>query len=136
MHLGILLLGIAFYRERGRAVRHAVGAVGAAVVVVADLAVMSRLRPELFPAAHQTGAFLPGSSGRLSWPLNYWNALAALMALGLPLRCARDLCPHPPSASSCGGRHPDCRLCGYLTFSRGGAIAGGDGVIVFLAPRP
>ena len=42
-YLGILLLGIAIYRDRSRAVRHAVGAVGAAVVVVAVLALISRL---------------------------------------------------------------------------------------------
>ena len=46
---------------------------------------LSRLRPDLFPAAQQTSSFLPGTQGRLGWPLNYWNALGALVALGLPL---------------------------------------------------
>jgi len=136
-YLGILLLGIAFYRERARAVRHAVGAVGAAVVVVAVLALISRLRPDVFPAAQQTGAFLPGSSGRLSWPLNYWNALAALMALGVPLlfalaTSARTLRAQAGAAAGI----PIVVLCGYLTFSRGGAIAATAGVIVFLALAP
>ena len=60
-------------------------AVGAAVVVIALLALISRLAPNSFPASHVTAAFLGGAQGRLSWPLNYWNGLGALVALGLPL---------------------------------------------------
>ena len=136
-YLGILLLGIAIHRDRARAVRHTVGAVGTAVVVVAVLALISRLRPDLFPAAQQTEAFLPGSAGRLGWPLNYWNALAALMALGLPLlfaiaTSARTLRAQAAAAAGI----PVLALCGYLTFSRGGAIAAAAAVIVFLALAP
>ncbi len=136
-YLGILLLGLAVYRERSRAIRHAVGALSAAVVVVAVLALLSRLRPDLFPAAQQTGSFLPGSGDRLSWPLNYWNALAALMALGLPLllgisTSARNL---RTQAAAAGGI-PAVTLCGYLTFSRGGAIAAAAAVVVFIALAP
>ena len=84
-YFGLLLLGISIHRERDRAVQHTVHAVATAVVAVACLALASRLRPDLFPAAHQTASYLPGTEGRLGWPLNYWNALAALLALGLPL---------------------------------------------------
>ena len=136
-YLGILVLAIAIYRDRSRAVRHAVGAVATAVVVVALLALASRVRPDLFPAARQTGAFLTGSAGRLAWPLNYWNALAALMALGLPLlfaiaTSARTLRAQAAAAAGI----PIVVLCGYLTFSRGGAIAAAAAVIVFLALAP
>ena len=47
-YFGLLLLGIAIQRDRDRAVRHTVHAVAAAVVIVACLAVASRLRPDLF----------------------------------------------------------------------------------------
>jgi O-antigen ligase/polysaccharide polymerase Wzy-like membrane protein len=76
---------------------------------------------------------LPSTRGRLAWPLNYWNGLAALMALGLPallgLACsARKLVIRAAAA----GAAPLLVLCSYLTFSRGGAIAGGFAVIAFI----
>ena len=58
--------------------------VASAIALVAGLAVLSRLQPGLFPA-NETGAFLPIAQHRLNWPLNYWNGLAALCALGIPL---------------------------------------------------
>ena len=98
---------------------------------------LSRLRPELFPAAQTTTSLLPGANGRLSWPLNYWNALAALMAFGLPLllsiaTSARSLV----AQSFAAGAVPIVALCGYLTFSRAGAIAAAAAVIVFLSLAP
>ena len=107
-YLGVLLLGISIHRDRARAVKHTIHAVAAAVVVVACLALASRLRPDLFPAAYQTASFLPGTAGRLGWPLNYWNALAALMALGAAA-AARDrhLGSDPAGSGRGGGGHPD-----------------------------
>jgi hypothetical protein len=136
-YLGVLLLGVSIHRDRARAVRHTVHAVAAAIVVVACLALASRLRPDLFPAAYQTASFLPGTSGRLGWPLNYWNALAALMALGLPLllaiaTSARTLCAQAAAAASI----PVVTLCGYLTFSRGGAVSAAAGLLAFLLLSP
>jgi hypothetical protein len=132
-YLGVLLLGVSIHRDRARAVRHTVQAVAAAVVVVACLALASRLRPDLFPAAYQTASFLPGTSGRLGWPLNYWNALAALMALGLPLLLATATSARTlwAQASAAAGI-PVVTLCGYLTFSRGGAVSAAAGLLAFL----
>ncbi len=132
-YLGVLVLGVAIHRDRERAVRHTVNAVAGAVVVVVAVALLSRLRPGLFPAARTTALFLPGASGRLGWPLNYWNALAALVALGLPLllcvaTSARTLAAQAAGAASI----PLAALCGYLTFSRGGAIAAAAALIAFL----
>jgi O-antigen ligase/polysaccharide polymerase Wzy-like membrane protein len=136
-YLGVLLLGISIHRDRARAVKHTIHALAAAVVVVACLALASRLRPDLFPAAYQTASFLPGAAGRLGWPLNYWNALAALMALGLPLllgvaTSARTLWAQAVAA----GAVPIVALCGYLTFSRGGAVSAAAGLLVFLLLSP
>jgi hypothetical protein len=136
-YFGILLLGISIHRDRERAVQHTIHAVATAVVAVACLALASRLNPDLFPASHQTASFLPGTEGRLGWPLNYWNALAALIALGLPLllaiaTSARTLWGQAAAAAAI----PLVTLCSYLTFSRGGALEAGAGLLVFFALTP
>lgn len=133
-YLGILLLAIGVHSDRERAIRHTIGALATAIVIVCALALASRLHPEWFRAAQITGQFLQGTQSRLGWPLNYWNALGALVALGLPLllvlaTSARTLAAQAAAAASI----PLLALCGYLTFSRGGAIGCGLAVIVFLA---
>lgn len=132
-YLGVFALGLAIHRDREQALRHTLGAMATAVTVVAAVAVLSRLRPETFSAAGQTASLLPGTQGRLAWPLNYWNGLSELMVLGLPvllgLACsARRLVIRATAA----GVAPLVVLCSYLTFSRGGAIAGAIAVIVFV----
>jgi hypothetical protein len=136
-YLGVLVLGVFVYGDRERALRHALGAMAVAIVIVAGLALASRLRPGLFPSATQTASFLPGTQRRLSWPLNYWNALAALLAFGVPLllalaTSARRLLVQAVSAASL----PALVLCGYLTFSRGGALAAAVAVATFIALAP
>jgi O-Antigen ligase len=136
-YVGVLVLGIAIHRDREHAVRHTIQAIAGAIVAIACLALTSRLHPGLLPGAHQIASFLPGTQGRLGWPLNYWNALAALLALGLPLllaiaTSARTLWAQAAAAAAI----PIVALCGYLTFSRGGAAAAGAGLVVFLALSP
>jgi hypothetical protein len=137
-YLGVLVLGIGVHRERDRAVRHTVTAIATAIVLVAVLAVTSRLRPGLIASADQTASFLGSTTQqRLGWPLNYWNALAALLAFGLPLllslaTSARSLLAQAGAAASL----PLLVLCSYLTFSRGGALAGAVALIVFIALAP
>jgi hypothetical protein len=136
-YLAVLVLAIGIHSDRQRAVRHTVQALAAAAAVVVGLALLSRLFPSSFPAAHTTAAFLPGTQARLGWPLNYWNALAALVALGLPLllsiaTSARTLRGQAAAAAPI----PLFALCGYLTFSRGGAIAAAVALLAFLALAP
>jgi hypothetical protein len=136
-YLGVLLLAVTMHRERESAVRNTVGAIAVAVVVVCAVAVLSRLRPDMFSASQTTASLLPGAHNRLAWPLNYWNALAALVALGLPLllciaTSARNLAVQAVAA----GAIPLTALCAYLTFSRGGAIAAAAGMIVVIALAP
>lgn len=133
-YLGVLALAVAIHRDRRDAVRQTVNALAAAIVLVAAVAVLSRLRPGLFSHAQQTAAFLPGTRGRLAWPLNYWNALAALVAIGLPLLLAimgsaRTLAAQAAAAAGV----PVLALCAYLTFSRGGAIETAGGLLVYFA---
>ncbi len=136
-YLGVLVLGIVVHRDRDQAIRHTIGAVASAIVLVAVLALASRLHPGLFTNAQQTASYLPGAQARLAWPLNYWNALAALLALGLPLvlsvaTAGRTIRLQALAAAAL----PIVALCGYLTFSRGGLIAFVVALIGFIALAP
>ncbi len=135
-YFGVLLLALLTYGDRRRALRHAVGAVATALVVVIGLALLARLRPGTFPSG-QTAAFLPGAKGRLNWPLDYWNGLAALVALAVPLllsiaTSARRTAIQALAAAAI----PMAALCCYMTLSRGGAIALAFGLAVFIALAP
>jgi len=136
-YLAVLLLGLAIHRDRERALRHTVNAVAVGISVIAIFAVISRLVPGSFPASHVTAAFLPGAQQRLGWPLNYWNGLAALMAVALPLVLAVATSARTVAGQALGAAAiPVLALCGYLTFSRGGLAEGVAGLIVFLALAP
>ncbi len=133
-YLGVLLLALGIHRDREQAIRHTLTAIATAGALVAGFALASRLRPDLFAAAHVTSSFLPGTQGRIAWPLNYWNALAALIALVLPLLLANATSGRTLlGQAAAAGAIPMVSLCGYLTFSRGGALAAAGGLIVFLA---
>lgn len=54
------------------------------IVAIAVIALLSRLAPDML-SPQVTGDYLESSRKRLSYPVNYWNALAALMAMGVPL---------------------------------------------------
>lgn len=136
-YLGVVVLALAIHRDREHALRHTIHAVAVAITIIAVLAVVSRLLPGTFPPARTTAAFLPGTQSRLGWPLNYWNALAALVALELPLllsiaTSSRTLAAQAAAAAAI----PLLVLCDYLTFSRGGAIASVVAVLAYLALAP
>jgi O-Antigen ligase len=131
-YLGVLVIGIAVHRDREHALRHTIGAVASAIVVVAVVALASRLHPGLFTSASQTASYLPGAESRLSWPLNYWNALAALLAFSVPLllsltATARSVFTQALAAAAI----PLVAVSGYLTFSRGGLIALAASTIIY-----
>jgi hypothetical protein len=132
-YLGVLVLALMTYGDRRRALGHVVAALATAMVLIVILALISRLRPGTFAGAGTTAALLPQVRGRLSWPLNYWNGLAAMVAMALPLllalaTSARALLAQAAAAAAI----PLTALCGYLTFSRGGAIATGVALVVFI----
>src|SRR3954471_5520046 len=83
-HAGVLAVGRA--APRRAAARHTLNGVACAIGVVGVLTLLSRLHPTWFPANDQ-GTFLDNTSP-LAYPLNYWNALAALMVVGVPLMLA------------------------------------------------
>lgn len=134
-YLGLLVLAIAL---QGRtSARHTVNGIACAIGLITVLAVLSRLHPQAFPPG-QHFRFLGAESARkLSYPLNYWNGLAAFAAMGVPPLLAvairgRTLLGQAVAAAVL----PLSALCVYLTISRGGVIALAAGIIVFLALVP
>jgi hypothetical protein len=130
-YLGFLALAI-LARHQDSA-RRMVSAVGAGIGVVALVALLSRLHPSWFgDEIHQTAAFLPGSAERLSYPIDYWNGLACLIAIGLPLFLqmatdARSAIARGLAAAAL----PALMLTIYFTLSRGGIGAAAVAVVAF-----
>ena len=128
-YLGVLVLAISL---QGRAAaRHTINGLACAIGLVTLLAVLSRLHPQWFPANDHV-KFLAGSERKLSYPLNYWNALAAFAAIGVPLLLGVALAARTLAAQALAAAVlPLSALCVYLTVSRGGALALVVGVVVF-----
>lgn len=131
-YLGIFALALFLRGPRGA--RLMVGAVAAGIVCVAVVALLSRLHPAWFPEADQTARFLSDSRERLAYPLYYWNALAGLIAIGIPLllqvaTCARSIVLRSLAAATL----PALALTVFFTLSRGGIAAAVLSVAVFLA---
>jgi hypothetical protein len=134
-YVGFLVLAIAL---QGRtAARHTVNGVACAIGLVTVLAVLSRLHPQAFPVNIQF-QFLGATAGRrLSYPLNYWNALAAFAAIGVPLLLALAIGARTAMARAVAAAIlPLSALCIYLTVSRGGVLELAAGVLVFLLLVP
>lgn len=131
-YLGVFVLSVLI---RGpRAARHMVSAIGLAIAVVALIALGSRLNPDWFPDAAETVSFLSGAQNRLSFPLNYWNGLAELIAIGLPLMVyVASSTKNVFARAIMGGVIPAVVLAAFFTFSRTGSAAILIGVLVFLA---
>lgn len=131
-YLGVFALAL-FARGRDDG-RQLLAAVGAGVAFVAAIALLSRLHPAWFPAADQTAQLLSGNEERLSYPLNYWNGLAALVAIGFPAllqvaATARSLAARAPAAAAL----PVLIATAFLTLSRGGIGAAALALAVYLA---
>jgi O-antigen ligase/polysaccharide polymerase Wzy-like membrane protein len=134
VYLGVFVLVLAV---QGLGVlRATVKAVAAAIAVVAVLALLSRLHPAWFPD-NVTPEFLTGTEGRLNYPLNYWNGLAALIAMGLPLILglavrSRSLVSRAVLTATL----PVMALAAFFTFSRGGAVEIAVALTVFFVLYP
>jgi len=118
-------------------VRHLVGAVAAGIVTVSLVALLSRFHPAWFPGAGETAAFLTNNRERLSYPLHYWNGLAALIAIGLPLvlqvaTAARSAALRVAAAAAL----PALGLTIFFTLSRSGIAGAFLAVAIFLAFTP
>ncbi len=112
-------------------------AVAAGIVVVAFVALLSRFHPAWFPGAGETANFLTNNRERLSYPLHYWNGLAALIAIGLPLvlqvaTTARSVALRSLAAATL----PALGLTIFFTLSRSGIAAAFLALAIFLAFCP
>lgn len=130
-YLGVFAL-VLFARAAGDS-RRLVGAVAAAIVVVSIVALLSRLHPSWFPEANETARIL-NDPERLSYPLNYWNGLAGLIAIGLPLLLqvatgAKSILFRGLAAAAI----PALALTIFFTLSRGGMAAAIIALAAFLA---
>lgn len=131
-YLGVFALALSIRGAKGA--RRMIGALGAAIVVVSVIALLSRLHPAWFPEARETVRFLTDARNRLAYPLGYWNGVASLTAIGLPLvlylaTSARRIVTQALAAAAL----PAMALTVYFTFSRGGTLAAMLGVGLFLA---
>jgi tetratricopeptide (TPR) repeat protein len=136
MLLYVALMLLVLLVQGRAAVRHMLNGLAVGIVVIAVIAVLSRLRFEWF-AVPQVDIALSAATRRLSYPIEYWNALAALMAVGMPVLLygatgARTLLARAAAAAAL----PLLALCAFLTASRGGVIEIGVGLVVFLALVP
>ena len=135
-YLGLFALVVCATRA-GDARRWLLGlAIG--IALVGFLALLSRLIPDLPGGDEEIAELLPSARGRLSYPIGYWNAIAALLALGVVLMTWLGA-----SARSLQGRAaavavvPMLGVAIYLTSSRGGfaALLAGIAVLVAVGPR-
>ncbi len=131
-YLGVFSLVL--FVKAPRESQRLVAAVGSAIALIALLALLSRLHPAWFPSADQTAQFLNDSRERLSYPLNYWNALGALIAIGFPLMlqisaAAKTVVVRALAAAVL----PAMMLAIFFTLSRGSIVAAAVAVAVFIA---
>jgi O-Antigen ligase len=112
------------------------GGLALGIVAVAGLALVSRFEPS-FAGGENLGTFLPAAAGRLSYPIGYWNGLAAVMGAGIVLLVW--LGGHARGAwlrAAAVGAIPLPILVIYLASSRGGVLAALVGVALLLALGP
>jgi O-antigen ligase len=136
MLLYVALMALVLLVRGREAIRFMLHGLAVGIVAIAVLALLSRLRFEWFSVTAVSVA-LPSSRNRLSYPIEYWNALAALVAMGIPILlysagAARTLLARSAAAACL----PLLALCAYLTASRGGVIEIAVGLALFIVLAP
>jgi len=111
--------------------RPAAAGIAFAGVLVAGLAVASRLAPELFPTNYPRRAL---GTERLNYPFYYWNAVGAWSAMSIAMALtwsahAKQIIGRVVFA----GAVPICGLAVYLTYSRAGVIGSAAAVVLVVA---
>lgn len=132
--LGVFVLALCI-RRKG-ALRRTIGGVGAAVATVAALALASRFLPDLLPNNDVVEA-LPTEQARLGYPLDYWNGLATLTAIGIPLLLYGAAYANGTRVRSLAcGLLPLLALTAFFTLSRGGVVEAAVGLVALAALAP
>jgi O-antigen ligase len=134
LYLGVVML-VATLVERSELRQWADGfAVG--ILLVALLALASRFFPDVIDVDARY-RFLSGAVARLSYPIGYWNGLAILVALAVPLllRLA-TAATHPFVRVGSAAAFVPVSAILYLTSSRGGVLVALVGALSFFAFAP
>jgi O-Antigen ligase/Tetratricopeptide repeat len=132
--LGVFLVAV-LSATRGNVVRWSDG-IAAGIASIGVLGLASRLFLDVLPSG-DVPEFLPSSVSRLSYPVEYWNGLAILVAIGVPLLLrAAGSGAAPAWRGLAVAVLPALAAAIYLTSSRGGFVTLAAGVIVFLVLSP
>jgi hypothetical protein len=116
------LVALAFTALDRETFRVAAAGLSVAALGIAAVAVASRLAPAAFPGAEQVSAAFPND--RLSYPLDYWNAIGAWGAMACAIGLAWSAHAQLASIRVIGlAAVPVAGLAVYLSYSRGGTLA-------------
>lgn len=131
LYFGVFVLAWAIVSRTS--LRRWTDGLAAALSLVAGIALSSRL----FPGSFQTRdleTFLPAAVTRLSFPLGYWNGLAILVALAVPLLLSIAVVGRTPAIRGVAlAPVPVIASVIYLPSSRGGVVCAVLGGLMFLA---
>src|SRR5262249_36885917 len=109
-----------------------------AAAAVGVIALLGRFEPSWFgdPDADLARS-LPAALGRLTYPIGYWNGLAAVMAAAIVLLgWFASSSPSRGVRAASVAAMPVVLLALWITDSRGGIIAAGLAIVVLLATGP
>lgn len=131
LYLGVVALVATFVGTRD--LRQWADGIAIGILLVAVLAVASRLVPDVIDVDSRY-RFLSASVPRLSYPIGYWNGLAILVALSIPLLLRLVVFADRPlvRAASAAAFVPVAAVL-YLTSSRGGVLVAAAGALSFFA---
>jgi hypothetical protein len=131
LHLGLFLLGA--LASSWRTISAWSDGLAAGLVAVALVALAARFFHGLF-GDQGLPEFLPAAAARLSFPVGYWNGLAILVALAVPLllRIATTA-SRPVVRGLAVAPVPAVAAVAVLASSRGGLATGAVGAVAFLA---
>ncbi len=131
LYLGIFILVVLAARPRDAS--RAIDGLALGIAAVGVLALASRLFPGL-TGTQEVARLLPDSADRLSYPVDYWNGLGILVALGVPLLLRTATSIEAGRARGLAlAALPVISTVVYLTSSRGAALAAAVAVLAYLA---
>lgn len=129
LYLGLFVLFAVIAPRLGR--RWLLDGVALGASAIATVALASRFAPDLVEEGEIESAL---AAARLSYPVDYWNGLAVLVAFGVPLLLAAATRPRPALLRGLAlVPLPAIGSVIYLASSRGGVATAVLGALTFLA---
>ncbi|MDQ3758473.1 MAG: O-antigen ligase family protein [Actinomycetota bacterium] len=132
--LGVFALALTL--QGPGAIRRVCGGVAGGIALIGLVALLSRLHPAWFPEL-EVPKTVEGAQARLHYPLNYWNGLAAFMAMGVPLLLALSTVLRSIAARAVAiSLIPALSLTAFFTLSRGGFVELAVALVVLVCLHP